>query len=74
MVDTHWGRVFTEHVGFSLSVSFHQYSVLVYTYMLADRMGRAWEPSGKWCFSGNQGVLDKRELPLAILQGYVSLQ
>jgi hypothetical protein len=50
------------YFGFPLSVSFHQCSTLIFTYMLPLPEGQtaeAWEPSKKQCWFWNRGALDR---------------
>jgi hypothetical protein len=52
---------FPVYIGFPLSVSYHQCSVLIFIYALLLPEGQtyeAWEPSRKRRCFGNQGVLD----------------
>ena len=55
----------SQYICFPLWVSFHQFSILIFIYMLllADRqMGEAWEPSEKqWSF-GKRGAFTRRVL------------
>jgi hypothetical protein len=48
---------------FSLSVSFHQCPILIFTYMMLlpeGKTGETWEFSKKSCCSGNEGALDMK--------------
>jgi hypothetical protein len=56
---------FFEYFSFPLSVSFFQYSMHIFMYMLRvldGQMGDAWEPSKKQCCFGNRGALDRKVL------------
>jgi len=61
------GQSFLQVLRFPLPVSFHQYSILVFTYtlMLSERKADGtWKPSKKKWSWGNWGVLDRKELSL----------
>lgn len=60
-------KVFSGLLLLSLSVSFHQSSIIVFIYMLLlpeKQMVEAWEPSEKQSSLGNRGALDRKVLPL----------
>ena len=52
----------TQNFRFPLSVSFHQSSIHIFTYMLnlSEQMSQTWEPSKKQCPSGNRGTLNRK--------------
>jgi hypothetical protein len=59
-------RFFSEYFGFTLSVSFHQCSILIfiYTFLLPEgQMDEAWEPSKSNALSE---VVDRKVLPICV--------
>jgi hypothetical protein len=69
------GQFFSEHFGFPLSVSFHQCSILISSYMLslpAGQTGKCWELPKKQCAFGNRGPLDRKAVSFFCLKVLVS--
>jgi hypothetical protein len=62
----HCDRLFSQYVGFLLSVSFHQCSTLIFTQLLLAevQMGEVWKPSKKQCSFGTRGALDRKVFSL----------
>ena len=57
------GQVLSELFGLSLSVTFHQCSIIIFNYMFLlpeKQRAEAWEPSEKQCSLGNRGALDRK--------------
>ena len=66
-------QVFSELLGFSLSVSFHQCSIIIFTYMLLlpeKQRAEAWERSEKQYSLGNRGALVRKVLYFHIFRLY----
>ena len=60
---------YSECFGFTQSLSFHQCSILIFTYMLLlseGRAGEVWEPSRKQCCFGSLAAFDITVLPLPL--------
>jgi len=58
-----WDRVFSEHFGFRLSASFHQFSAFMCTYMLLlpqVERGEVWEPFKQQRCFGNRVILERK--------------
>ena len=59
----YWDSFFSEYLGFSLSLSFHQCSILIFVCMLLlleKQTGEAWGSSKKQRSFWNRGVLERR--------------
>jgi len=58
----HWDRIFFDYFRFALSISFHQFSTIIFIYMLLlseGQTGETWKSSKKRCYVGSRGALDK---------------
>lgn len=63
----HWDRFYSGYFGFLLSLSFHQYPILIiYTLLLSGQTAEVWEPFKKrWSF-GIWRVLDREILFISL--------
>ena len=58
----YWERIFSDYFPFALLISFHQFSIIIFIYVLRlseGQTGQAWEPYKKQCCLGSRGTLDK---------------
>ena len=58
----YWDRIFSDYFRFALSISFHQFSTIIFVYKLLlseGQTGGTWKSSIKRCYMGSWGALHK---------------